>query len=219
MPSRRWPTPGGPRRAAKELCDWLATAALTDGGLPFARPVTDPTGVAPFWASADESKSSLLITAYVAAAAHRGKARRGRRKSPWLATATDYCLQAIAALEDPPFALVLNASLQLADAIYDEHLEAVERVGRFIPASGHVPVTGGASRDDAPAGPRALPRPAGARAHRGRHRREGPDRVGEQQDDGGWVVDFRSYSPAAELEWRGYATVRAVQVLRANGAG
>jgi hypothetical protein len=32
---------------------------------------------------------------------------------------------------------------------------------------------------------------------------------GEQKDDGGWSVDFRSYSPAAALEWRGYATVRA----------
>jgi hypothetical protein len=36
----------------------------------------------------------------------------------------------------------------------------------------------------------------------------------EQQDDGGWVVDFESYSPAATLEWRGYTTVRAVSILR-----
>ena len=38
--------------------------------------------------------------------------------------------------------------------------------------------------------------------------------AGEQRDDGGWAVDFQSYSPAAELEWRGYATVRAVSILR-----
>ena len=37
-----------------------------------------------------------------------------------------------------------------------------------------------------------------------------------QQDDGGWPLEWRSYSPAAELEWRGYLTVRAVQLLRAN---
>ena len=36
-------------------------------------------------------------------------------------------------------------------------------------------------------------------------------------DDGGWRVDFASYSPAAALEWRGYATVRAVSVLQRNG--
>ena len=38
----------------------------------------------------------------------------------------------------------------------------------------------------------------------------------EQQDDGGWLVDFTSYSPAATLEWRGYMTVRAVSILQRN---
>jgi len=38
----------------------------------------------------------------------------------------------------------------------------------------------------------------------------------EQLEDGGWTVDFQSYSPAAALEWRGYATVRALSVLRDN---
>jgi hypothetical protein len=38
----------------------------------------------------------------------------------------------------------------------------------------------------------------------------------EQREDGGWSVDFQSYSPAATLEWRGYATVRALSILRAN---
>ena len=38
-----------------------------------------------------------------------------------------------------------------------------------------------------------------------------------QRDDGGWAVDFTAYSPAAALEWRGYATVEAVGVLRAHG--
>jgi hypothetical protein len=35
-----------------------------------------------------------------------------------------------------------------------------------------------------------------------------------QQDDGGWTVDFTNYSPIAALEWRGYATVRAISLLR-----
>ena len=38
-----------------------------------------------------------------------------------------------------------------------------------------------------------------------------------QQDDGGWTVDFDSYSPAATLEWRGHRTVNALVLLRANG--
>ena len=38
-----------------------------------------------------------------------------------------------------------------------------------------------------------------------------------QQSDGGWPVDFDSYSPAAALEWRGYTTVNAIATLRAHG--
>ena len=41
--------------------------------------------------------------------------------------------------------------------------------------------------------------------------------AGQQQPDGGWAVDFDSYSPAAALEWRGHRTVEALGVLRDNG--
>ena len=60
-------------------------------------------------------------------------------------------------------------------------------------------------------------------------RHEATDRIGHvlrigtniktgnsRPDDGGWRVDFGSFSPAAELEWRGYATVQAVSILRRN---
>ncbi len=36
-----------------------------------------------------------------------------------------------------------------------------------------------------------------------------------QRSDGGWTVDFEAASPAAALEWRGYATVGAVARLTA----
>ena len=37
-----------------------------------------------------------------------------------------------------------------------------------------------------------------------------------QEADGGWTVDFETASPAAALEWRGYATVAAVATLLAH---
>ena len=37
-----------------------------------------------------------------------------------------------------------------------------------------------------------------------------------QRDDGGWMFNWLSWSPAAELEWRGFMTVSPV-ALRANG--
>jgi hypothetical protein len=38
-----------------------------------------------------------------------------------------------------------------------------------------------------------------------------------QQPDGGWTVNWMAWSPAAEREWRGHATVEALRTLRANG--
>ena len=38
-----------------------------------------------------------------------------------------------------------------------------------------------------------------------------------QQDDGGWDFPWPKWSPGATLDWRGRLTVRAIQVLRANG--
>lgn len=44
------------------------------------------------------------------------------------------------------------------------------------------------------------------------------DRLEEaQRSDGGWPVDFDSYSAAATLEWCGYTTVNAVATLRVHG--
>ena len=204
---------------ARELCDWCAAATLPDGGLPFALPVADPAGVAPFWAGADPDASSLQITAYVASAAHRvAKHDPAVAEHPWLDRATRYCLDAIAALDERPFAIALSAALQLADQIHREHPEAAEQLARFVPHDGRVPVTGG-NPDEAMRPLDQAPYPDSvARRYIDDDAvaRDLERLAGEQQDDGGWVVDFASYSPQGEFEWRGYATVRAVQVLRAT---
>ncbi len=41
--------------------------------------------------------------------------------------------------------------------------------------------------------------------------------AGAQRDDGGWMFNWPSWSPAAEADWRGFLTVDALRVLRANG--
>lgn len=210
---------------AVELCDWLASVALPDGGLPFALPVTDPAGCAPFWVSADPEASSLQITAYVTAAAHRVAAHDPAVAAhPWLGRATDYCLGAIDSIGDEPHALALSASLQFLDAAHDTRPEAaalIDRLGGLIPADGLVRVAGGAEEemvrplDFAP----APDTPVRALFDRDTIAAELERLATEQQEDGGWFVDFRSYSAAAELEWRGYATVRAVSILQRNSAG
>jgi hypothetical protein len=208
---------------AVELCDWLESVSLPDGGLPFALPLGSSAGCAPFWANADPSVSSLQITAVVASIANRvaagDPAVAGHR---WLARATDYCLGAIEAMGDEPHALALAFSVQLLDAVHDTRSESaglLARLGERIPAGGLMPVGGGiegelmrpldfAPLPDRPA--RRLFAPATIVAELERL-------AAQQQEDGGWRVDFASYSPAAALEWRGHMTVRALSILRRHG--
>jgi hypothetical protein len=208
---------------AGELCDWLDSVTLPDGGLPFALPVDSAAGCAPFWANADPSDSSLQITAVVTSIANRVAGHdRAVAEHPWLRRATDYCLEAIEAKGDDWFALELAFSVQLLDSVHDQRPEAAElltRLSERIPADGLVPVTGGIEGETM----RPLDfAPFPDRPVRGLFDSEtiaaDLDRLASgQEEDGGWRVDFANHSPAAELEWRGHMTVRAVAILKRNG--
>ena len=208
---------------ARGLCDWLSAATLPDGGLPFARPLQLDAASAPFWANADPSRSSLQITSIVAGAAQRVASHDPAvAEHPWLRAATDYCVRAVEALDEAPFPMALAFAVQLFDAAAEAHpraVEMVERLGGFVPRDGMLRVTGG-SEDEfmrpldfapLPGGPaRSLLDEAAVTTDL--------ERVASgQQADGGWTVDFASYSPAAALEWRGHATINALLLLRANG--
>ncbi|MGP4021248.1 hypothetical protein [Saccharopolyspora sp. 5N708] len=208
---------------AVELCDWLASVTLPDGGLPFALPVTNPAGCAPFWADADPNVSSLQISAIVTANAHHVAAHDPDVAShPWLARATEYCLSAIRELEGQPHALVLAFAVGFLDAAYDTHPEApklLDRLRDHLPENGLLHVEGGAEDE--------MMRPLNFAPLPDRPARNlfAPDVIAadlrrladQQQRDGGWPVDFTSHSAAATLEWRGYATVGAISILKRNG--
>jgi hypothetical protein len=119
--------------------------------------------------------------------------------------------------------MVLAFAAQLLDAAAPRHAAAtdlVEALRPHVPADGLLHVAGGADDEfmrpldfaPFPGGPaRTLFAPAvvGAELER---------LAAGQQPDGGWAVDFASWSPAASLEWRGHRTVQALALLRANGA-
>ncbi|HET6290090.1 MAG TPA: hypothetical protein VFG15_25495 [Amycolatopsis sp.] len=203
---------------AAELCDWLASISLPDGGIPFALPMPDPFGSAPFWASADPAVSSLQITAVVAVTAHRVAAHDPAVAAhPWLAKATRYCVEEIEKIDEAPHALALAFAVKLADALGDTRL--VGNLGRFVPDDGVLAVGGGIEGEamrpldfaPEPGGPaRKLFRPEVVEADLRRV-------AGGQHEDGGWRVDYASYSPAAALEWNGLFTVNTLSLLRNNG--
>ncbi len=210
-----------PRAVA--LCDWLASIALDGGALPFALPVADRTGVAPFWADADPAEPSLQITAIVVAEAHRVAAfDPAVAGHPWLADATRWCLDTALALDEEPFALVLGFAVRAADAAGRAGVagadEALAHLARWVPDDGIVPVVGGAEGECL----RPLdlaPRPGGPARSLLTAETIAADLArlaAQQQPDGGWPLEWDSYSPAAALEWRGHLTANAIDLLTAN---
>ncbi len=209
-----------PTPRAVELCDWMQLHTLDDGGLPFALPYDDTAGCAPWWQNPDSATSNLQMTAQVVANAQRvARFDEAVAKHPWLAQATRWCVEAIEQLEGEPHAYELLFAFRFADAyaeVDDGALALLEKLRGFLPENGVMPVGGGteneamrpldfAPRADSPA------------------RRMFPDDViaaelerlaARQEPDGGWTVEFASSSPASALEWRGYVTVAAVQLLQ-----
>lgn len=208
---------------AVELCDWLDTVTLDDGGLPFGLPVGNSAACAPFWADADPMVSSLQITAIVTAMAHRVAASDPAvAEHDWLRRATHYCLQASEAMADELSAMARAFALQALDAAGHSRPEAdtvIDRLGAPIPASGQLHVSGGLPEefmrplDFAP-----FPGGAARRVLSVESIAADVERLATaQQDDGGWPLEFQAYSPAAELEWRGHLTVNALSLLKRNG--
>ncbi len=208
---------------AVELCDWLDAVTLAAGGLPFSLAGADTPGTAPWWAGADPATSSLHITSAVAAAAHRLRPHDPAVAGHgWLQRATDFCMRALADDAEPAVGYELCFVLQLLDAAADVVPEAraqLARLARLLPPSGELPVHGGVSDEKlrplyyTPWPNRPLREHVAADAIE----RDLDSLADGQRDDGGWTVDFPSSSPAGALAWRGYMTVHALVVLRANG--
>jgi hypothetical protein len=133
---------------ATELCDWLDSISLPEGGLPMALPTSMTAGSAPWWKDGDPSESSLQITTVAAAGAQLVAAHDPAVAAhAWLERATRFCLTAIEALDDAPSPYVLAFSVRFLDAVHESHPEApdlLRRLGTYIPDEGIVRLRGGA---------------------------------------------------------------------------
>ncbi len=208
---------GTPTPQATTLCSWLETISLPDGGVPFALPVADPTGCAPFWLEATP-ESSLHSTAFVTAMALRVAAfDPAVAAHPWLTAAVAYCEREISNLTSAPHPIALSYAVQVANSL--DSRELLDKLGSYLPDDGVLHVTGGAPDEFLrpldfspwPGPARSLFSPAVIKADLARV-------DGEQQADGGWPVPFGSFSPMATLEWRGYATVKAVALIASGSS-
>jgi hypothetical protein len=203
---------------AARLLDWLDSVARPGGALPFALPGGAYAGSAPMWGSADTTSPSLHMTAVVLGIAQR-VARHDPEVAahPWLQRATDWAASEIARLDAPTHAIEFRYVLQLLDAL--DARDELQRLTAHMPADATMPVAGG-KPDEAMRPLDFSPEPGRPiRSLIDAHAIERDlDRLeAERHDDGGWDVDWTHWSAAGGLEWRGWATVRAVRILSANG--
>jgi len=196
-------------------CDWLAAVAPAEGGAAFVEASLAGWAHAPWWVPEEGHPASLVATGMIAGTLHaRGVSH------PWLDGATEVMWNRIGKITEPgdyEMFGVLAFLQQVPDR--DRAREVFGRVGPQIlernlvtldpDAPGEVHgVLDFAPEPDSLA--RALFDDATVQAHLD-HLAQG------QKEDGGWTFNWPAWSPAAELDWRGFLTVDALRVLRANG--
>jgi hypothetical protein len=208
-------------------CRWLRATAPAEGGAAFADPGIEAWPHAPWWVPEEGRPASLVTTGLIA-----GTLYRRQVSDPWLDRATVVMWSRIRRLPDrdgstgglaggvaggyemfgvlrflqhvPDRARARDAFGRAGPLILERDLAALDP---DAPGEVHSPL------DFAPE-PESLARSlfdeATIKAHL-------DHLAGAQREDGGWTVSWPAWSPAAEQDWRGSATVDALRVLRANG--
>jgi hypothetical protein len=203
----------------RDACDWLVAVAPDEGGATFVEPSVATGPHAPWWVPAEGNPVSLIQTGQIAGTLYA----RGFTH-PWLDRATEVMWERIGELTEPSG--VSGGYEMFGVLAFLQHVpdrararQAFERVGPLLLRRGlvmldpdavgevHTPLDF-APRPDSLA--RALFDEATIAAHL-------DHLAAAQRDDGGWMFNWLSWSPAAEADWRGFLTVDALRTLRANG--
>jgi hypothetical protein len=202
-------------RLVTAAIDWLTAVAPAEGGAGFALPSVAAGPHAPWWVAAEGNPASLTQTGQIAGLLYAREVTH-----PWLPPATEVMWSRIARLTEPN-GYEMFGVLAFLERVPDRDRaeEAFARVGPLILSGGLVALDPGAAGevhsplDFAPL-PDSMARrlfdPGVIEAHL-------DHLAGGQLADGGWTFNWPVWSPAAEADWRGFLTVDALRVLRANG--
>jgi hypothetical protein len=195
-------------------CDWLQANAPAEGGSVFVEPSVEGWPHAPWWVPQPDRSASLISTGQIAGTLHaRGVSH------PWLERATELMWSRIETLSGEPGPYDMYGVVSFLDHVPDRDRaeRALQAVAPMLlkvvaldpdePGETHSPL-GYAPRPDSLA--RQLFDKPVIEAHL-------DHLAARQHDDGGWMFNWLSWSPAAELDWRGFITVSSLVTLRDNG--
>ena len=197
----------------RDAIDWLTSIAPAEGGATFVLPTLSQGPHAPWWVPAEGNPVSLIQTGQIAGVLYA----RGFNH-PWRDGATEVMWRGIDQLTEP------NAYEMFGVLAFLQHVpdrpraqHALSRVGPLLRdlvaldpnAEGetHSPLDFAPLPDSIA---RSLFDDATIEAHLNHL-------AGTQREDGGWMFNWPAWSPAAESDWRGFLTVDALRLLRANG--
>ena len=195
-----------------EAADWLESIAEPDGGVTTVLPTAAGHPHAPWMVPSHGS--GFLTFALAATLWHAGSPH------PWLQRATEWCWTELERPGDVG-GYTVKFAVDFLDAVPDpgRAAGAVERLRPSIGADGCIRVPGGTEDEKI--------RPLDVSERPGTPSRAlfTEDQIAAdlvrleqgQQDDGGWDVDYLHWSPGQSVEWRGIATLRALESLHAHG--
>ncbi|WP_131737782.1 hypothetical protein [Actinomadura roseirufa] len=200
--------------AVARIGDHLASITAANGGVPFVLPSVRDTPHGPWWQTPDDPPGSINPTGALAGLLYRAGSRHS-----WLDPATDFCwshLENVSAEPGPYDALSILIFLDnvpdrdRAEAVFTRLRDALAAHVTLDPhAEGihHFPL------DFAPA-----PHGFGHRLFTGDVLDAHLDAlIDAQGEDGGWYVNFPSWTPITKHDWAGHLTVERARTLQAYG--
>ncbi|MFE1951484.1 hypothetical protein ACFW9D_13545 [Streptomyces sp. NPDC059524] len=213
-------------RRADHVCRYLTAISTAEGALPAVLPSQRGYPHAPFVPVVDDPPSELLATGPVVGLLHRNEVWHA-----WLFRATEFCWAAVDSLKTShPYEI--EAAVAFLDGVPDRSRAraAADRLGRLVREQ-RLAVLDPAKRDTYEVSPGYAP----GEHHFPHDYAKTPESLAcawftdeemarsldhlesEQQEDGGWPVNWRQWSPAVVLEARPLVTVEALRTLRAYG--
>ena len=210
----------------ERVCRYLTAVSTPEGALPAVHPSQRGYPCAPFVPVVDDPPSELLATGPVVGLLHRNEVWHA-----WLFRATDFCWSAVESLKTShPYEV--QAAVAFLDSAPDRGRARVvaDRLGRLVREQRLV-VLDPDRKEEYPVAPgygpgehhfpydfAKVPESLARSWFTDEEMARSLDHLeSEQQEDGGWPINWLQWAPSTAMEARPMVTIEALRTLRAYG--